>query len=390
MPEYTELIPDDTTPLAIELAAYDFIKEEIPEWEPSDGDPTVWIIKTFSGVISQLFEVVTDVSDEIFAWFGETMMGILRGEATFAQGDSIWTMVDAAGYTIPAGRTVRFMDGDESVTFLTAIEVTVPPGDTVATVPLVAAEPGTAANDLTESPALVDALNFVEQIAMSGATAGGSDEETMDAYKPRLRELLQLMSPRPIVPEHFEVLARQEVGVFRAVAIGGLDPVANTGGNPLTMTVAVMDEEGNPLPAGTSGVPGTRAYVRAGLERNVPINSVVHVIDPEYTPIDVEAEIASLPDYDHQTVLNAVEEQLANYFSPINWGRREGWGMVPTRWVNTEVVRLYEIVEVINRVVGVDYIVNLNIGKDGGAKDTTDLTLDGYVPLTRLGELDLS
>jgi len=396
LPEYTELIPDDTTALAIESEAYEYIQSMVSEWEPSDGDPTVWIIKTFSGVISQLFEVVADVSDEIFAEFGQNLMGIRRREATPAVAESTWTMVDDAGYTIPGGISVRLPVGDDSVLFLTTMDVDVLPGSTTASVPLVAEEAGVRGNGLSGSPALVDALSFVEtiQIELEDATSGGSDEETMDEYKPRLRELLQLMSPRPITPEHFEVLARQETGVFRAVAIPGLDPgPPATYDNALTMTIAVMNELGDALTLGAPDLPGTRQYVKAALEKNVPINSVIHVVNADYTEIDVTAEIASLPEYDHAAVLSAVDSQLKTYFAPINWGRRAGWGMVPTSWVNTKKVRFYEVVEVINRAVGVDYIVDLQIGKhsDGpSGMDTIDLDLDGHVTLTRPKDLVLS
>ncbi len=383
MPEYTELIPDDTTSSAIELAAYDFIQNEVSEWDPADGDPTVWIIKTFSGVISQLFEVVADVSDEIFAAFGENLMGIERRQARAAEALSTWTVIGGPDYEIPSGQAVLIPAGDETRLFLTASDVSVPAGDSSVKVPLIAEEPGTESNNLGADPILVDALGFVEQIVLDAPTTGGADEETMDEYLPRLREMLQLMSPRPIIPEHFEVLARQDQEVFRAVAIPGLDPETHTYDNALTMTVAVMKENGLPL----TGAGMDR--VKAALEQNVPINSVVNVVEPDYTGIKVEVEIVSLPEYDHETVKGAVERQLDDYLQPMNWGRREGWGMVPTKWVNSDTVRFYEIVEVVNRAVGVDYIVNLEIGT-GSSMGTVDVELDGDVPLTVPLEITVS
>lgn len=383
--DYTELIPEDTTPEEIEDGIYERIQTQFPDWEPSDGQLEVWMIKGISLAVSQLYEVTTDVAAEIFAYFGETIVNVPRNEAFAATADSTWTLTGGAN-TVPEGTLVAIPDGLETVTFQTVEEVS---GTSPLTIPLRAVEGGASANDLDGTPTLIDTLTFVSNITLNAPTAGGVDEETMDEYLPRLVETLQMMSPRPILPRHFEVLARQ-YGAYRAVAYTGLDPVGGTTGNSLHMAVAVMDENGDALDAGTSTAFGTKNFIKAQIEAQLMENSIIHIFDATYTAIDVTSKIVSLPEYDHAQVIAAVEAALTDYFTPINWGRREGTGQVPTTWVNTTTVRYLEIAEQINRVPGVDYVDTLTFRKSGGTLGTSNVTIDGYVPLTEPGTFTIT
>lgn len=382
---YTELIPEDTTPDAIEQGIYERIQTRWPDWQPSDAQLDVWMIEGFALAISQLYQVTVDVAAEIFAYFGETIMNLPRNEAIYAIADSTWT-VTTGTWTVPEGTLVSIANGLDQVTFKTSVETEI---TGTGTIPLQAVDAGTAANNLDGTITLIDTLAYVESVTLDAPTAGGIDQETMDEYLPRLVELLQLMSPRPILPRHFEVLARQ-YGAYRAVAIEGLDPGDDSTDNPLYMTVAVMDAEGQPLDTGTSSAFGTKAYIKAQLEAQLMANSMIFIIDPDYTTIDVTTTVVSLDGYDHATVVAAVEAALTDYFTPINWGRREGTGQVPTTWVNTTTVRYLEIAEQINRVPGVDYISTLQFKKSGGSLGTADITISGNVPLTEPGTITVT
>ena len=385
--DYSELIPEDITTEEIENTIFDRIQDQFPGWEPSEAQLEVWIVKSLALAVSDLMQITTDVAAEIFAYFGETIMNLPRTEAITATADTTWTTIDNSSYLIPAGTLVSIANGLDTVTFETISEVTSTGG--TASVPVRAVDAGSAANDLNGSVALIDSLAFVNTITLDAPTAGGINQESMDEYLPRLVELLQLMSPRPILPKHFEVLARQ-YGAYRAVAVEGLDPDANTTGNELTMTVAVMDEDGDVLPAGTSSAFATKAFIKAQLEAQLMANSVLFIIDPTYTNIDVTSTIVSQSGYDHAAVVDAVEAALADYFKPINWGRILGTGQQTTTWENTTTVRYLEIAEVINRVPGVKYISALTFKKTGGSLGTSDVTISGHVPLTRPGTFAIS
>jgi hypothetical protein len=384
--EYTDLLPEDSSPSAIEEDIYSHIQARWPNWEPSEGQLETWLIRGFALRISEQYGVAIDVADEIFARFG-AMLGRPRHSAQAATVMSTWTMVDDAGYYVPQQTLLSIArSGNETSTFLTAADLTVPQGSTTGQVALTAQEEGAAANGLTATPTLIDALavpggaGFVDSITLDSATAGGVDEEDMTAYLDRLAELLTLLTPRPILPADFEILARQEPGVYRAVAIDGLDPGDNSTNNERMVAVAVMDEAGDPLPGGSTA--GTKGWVEDRLDEMRETNFVVHVIDADYTEIDVATTIVTLPEYEHSLVVAQVETALEEYLGPINWGRRG-----QREWVNSDTVRYLEVAEVINRVLGVDYISALTINEDGASPGTTDVALSGTVPVTKPGAI---
>lgn len=385
--DYTELIPEDVDAESLKDRAFDRMADRFPGWVPSDAQLDVQIIESVIEPVAELFEVATDVAASLMVHIGTTLHGLPPREAFNATADTTWTTIDTGSYVVPEGTQIGIAQGLDLVAFATMEEVTLTGGS--GTIPVQAVEPGAATNGLDGTVTLIDPLAFVDAVTLDAPTAGGVDAETTSEYLVRLVELLRLMSPRPILPAHFEVLARQ-AGAYRAVAVEGLDPIEETEDNPLTMTVAVMDAEGEPLTEGSSGAYGTKAYVLAEIQKQLMANSVVHIIDPDYTEIDVTTTITSLDAYIHGSVVAAVEDAIRDYLAPINWGRREGTGMVPTTWVNTTTVRYLELAEVINRVPGVDYIDTLTFNADGDSPGTTDITIDGYVPLTRPGSISVT
>lgn len=380
MADYTDLIPTDSTPAAIEEGIYDYIQTRWEDWEPADGNPEVWIIKALSLRLSELNETAVDVADEIFATYG-AMRNIPRYSPAPAVADSTWTMIDNTGYTIAAGTQVAVpVSGNESVAFEVAAAVTIASGNTTGAVSLIALEPGTAANGLTGNPTLIDALIFVDSITLDAATSSGVDEEELGEYLVRLKERLEISTETPILPRDFEILARTYFpGVSRAVARDGFDPGDSSENNERMIALAVMDADGEALSA------PDKAEVEEFLESKREVNFVVNVIDADYTEIDVAYTFTALAGYDATAVRGQVDAALTTYFSPAEWGRVPGYGMGSTGFVRQPTVRYFEVISLIDRTPGVDYVSAVTINKDGDAPGTSDLTLTGAVPLTRPG-----
>ena len=75
---------------------------------------------------------------------------------------------------------------------------------------------------------LVTAIDGVDLITVTTAQ-GGQDPEDDDAYLDRVTILLQLLAPRPILPDDHALLAIQIPGVGRASAIDlYIPPAART------------------------------------------------------------------------------------------------------------------------------------------------------------------
>ena len=381
MAEYRGLLPEVFDPNLIEEQIIEEIQERFEEWEPAEGNLEVWMIRALSVRIAELYETAVDVADEIFVTYGR-LRNILRYEQTQAVGESTWTMVDDAGYTIPAGVEVTFArSGNDLVAFETVDETVIAPGDTTGTVSLIAVEGGAAGNELTGSGELVDALIYVDGIVLDSETTGGQDEEPLADYLTRLRERLVTATETPILPRDFEIIARTfHPFVSRAVARDGYNPDDETDDNERMITLAVTDEDGEPLTS------GQKTDVEETLEALREVNFVVHIIDADYTEIDVEFDFEPLSGFDKTTVRDTVEAELTRYLSPANWGQLvPGAGEYSGASGLLDTVRYLEIASTIDRVPGVDYISTLNIAAAGDSLGTADVSLDGAVPLTRPG-----
>lgn len=375
MPDYIAP-PITTEPDDLAAEAFAYLEDAIPGWVGSPGNLEVWLIESLAQMAGELTDVASAVPTSIFRFFGGSLLNLPQREAVPATGSTSWSMVDTQGYTVPAGTLVGIAaTGDESVAFEVVDDVVVPVGEQDATgVTIVAAEPGASGNGLSATPDLIDSLDYVVNIALEGPTGGGVELESDDDYLTRLRELLTLLAPRPILPEDFAVLARTVPGVDRATAIDGYKLDTADDDVERCITVVVADAAGEPV-SGT-----VKAQVDALLEAERELNFLVFVGDPSYTAIDVAFTIKAYPDYDAADVVARVEAAVAEYLSPATFG--QATYMAAPSWLADTKVRYLEVAEVVNRVEGVWYVDALTV--EGG---TADVALTGIAPLPRAGDI---
>jgi hypothetical protein len=378
MAEYIEP-PITTEPDDLAEDAFAYLEDAIPGWLPAPGNLETWLVEANAQLAGELMDVASAVPTSIFRYYGETVLGLPPNEAHSATGTTTWTARDAAGYTIEAGTLVGIAAaGDELMPFEVQSETVIAPGATKAIgVVVVAVDPGTDSNGLTAVPEVIDPLDWVASVALAGATAGGVDEESDADYLDRLHELLGLLSPRPILPNDFAVLARTVAGVGRSTAIDLYNPGPPVATNvPRCVTVVVAGDNGLPVGA------GVKTTVDALLQSLREVNFLVFVIDPSYTAIAVTFTFTTYPAYNAATVEAAAEAAVADYLSPANFGRPP-YGDDPGVWIADTKVRYLEVAEVINRVEGVWYVASLTV--NGG---TVDVALPGPGPLPTPGAIN--
>jgi hypothetical protein len=339
------------------------------------------MIKAFARISSTVREQAAETSAAAFKRFGETIANVPPILAAPASVTSTWTMVDTAGYTIPAGTQVAILkSGDESLGFEVVEAVTVAPGSSVTTagqVVLRAVEPGEAGNGLTAVPVLIDALAFVQSIALVGATSGGVDEEEEDAYLSRLTEELQLLSLSLIVQRDFEIDARSVAGIARALAIPGYKVSTSEEGKALFVGVFVVDANGAKLSAEAK----TALQVRQ--QAKVPSGVTVEIGDPTYQGIIVEAKAVAKTGFTTASVKAAIEARLNEYLSPKTWGVSTlGDASSSSSWVNAKTVYRNELISVVDQVAGVERVVTLKLAKFGSGLEEKDVAISGAAPLT--------
>jgi hypothetical protein len=371
--------PDDLAQVGI-----DYLQGVYPAWQPARADSMTWTLRSVAQIIAEAQETSSDVPTSIYRYLGRWLVGLPPIDATSAQTQATVTMVDTAGYTIDAG--TRFLiktSGDAGVVFLATGPVTVPPGSgatAAGELQLIAEEPGAHGTGLASSLEVqpVDALAFIDTVTLTADTTGGVDAETDDEYLARFTAELALMSPRPILPDDFAVLARRVAGVARALAVDGYNPADDTLLNERMVTVAVADETGGDLSA------GIKTAVDALLQGMREVNFVVHVIDPTRTTFDVRYTAVSYPGFDTASVQAAVDAAVAGYLSGASWGTPPIGEAATVEWLDNPVVRYLELAEQINRTEGLHYITSLLFGARQAvtgvaATDVLTSTAHGFV-----------
>jgi hypothetical protein len=374
-------LPEEAGDLA-ELA-FDHLRESIPDWEPSEGNLETILLEAFAQVVADLHASLTGVPAEIFRYFGRTLAGVPPHDATLATGTVTFTRPGAGAelageYVVPADTVIAGAAPDgELVSFRTVADAPIPAGAaSIAGVPVEALDEGTGGNGVVGVGELVDPLDL--EVDFAALTTGGQDREPDDAYLDRLADELRLMAPRPILAGDFATLARRVDGVARCLALDGLNPTVTpaTTGNERMVTVAPVDDDGNPVSA------ATRAAVQAYLDALREVNFVVHVIEPTYTTVAVNFTATAWPGWDPVAVQAAAIAAVQDYLSPAHWGQAPG-GDVREWLPNETTVSHYEVAEALNRVDGLRRVTALTLNGQANA----EIALTGYAPLPRAGAI---
>lgn len=376
-------IPIETEPVDLADEAFAFIEAQVPGWLPSPGNLEAWLVESLAQLASELRELAALVPDSIFEFYGESILGLPPYPAIQATGSTTWTAIDNLGYRVEAGTLVGVRPPASSDAF--AFEVVnsfdILGGTTTVTgIAIRALEAGSAASGISGSVEMLDSLDFIATVTLEGPTSGGQDAEPIDAYLDRLSDLLTLLAPRPILPQDFALFVQRQIpGIARATAIDLYDPTTQQSDVPRCVTVAVVDEQGNPVPA------QTKADADALLQSEREVNFLSFVVDPTYTTIDVTAHVRVWPGYLPDDVAARVISDLEAYLSPAQWGVPPYGDTSAQNWINDTTVRYLELAEIVNRTDGVRYIVSLSLGLSGQAQSQADVTLTGVAPLPRPG-----
>lgn len=383
-------LPIEVNAEAMIEEAFEEMRTQFPDWEPNEGNPEVFLIRAIAvRMIQPLAELAADAGGEIFARYGELIANVTPHSAVAATIASTWKMVDSAGYTIPAGTQVDVATaGDEAIGFRVVSDVVVAPASSetaAGEVLLEAIEPGAEANGLSAGATLVDALSYVKTITLVGESSGGTDAEDPDAYLSRLAEMMQTQAPRPIIARDVAILLRSIAGIQRVGVKDLYNDTTKKEGTEAEKTLSAypLDAEGQPVSAAIA------EEADELLEEKREVNFVFIIGTPTFNKIDVTAEVHPREGYEGtaaEEAKRALEEMLDS----------AKWGQLPlgddTTWdiAGSTKLRYQDVVTVLNNVQGVAYYSKLEIGFNGKAKGTADLTLEGAAPLPEVGLLSVT
>ena len=387
MPEYLDL-PLETSPEQLVEDSIEYLQAQLPGWLPAEGNLEVWVLEAAARQAAETRELTTQVPRAIFRYFGATVAGIPPIDAIAATVPSTWTLVNTDGYTITAGTVVGLAtSGDDVHPFAVLTDVVVPSGEQATdagAVTLVATDTGAGPNGIASGTTaqLLDTLEFVQTVETTDTVSGGIEAETDDEYLGRLASELQLLAPRPIVPEDFATLARSTPGVTRAIAIDGYDATAMTTGNERTITVAVIDDMGADVST------ALRAQVDDLLQGEREVNFLVYVVSPTRVGIDVTMTGVKLAEWTIADVTANVEASIAEFLDPALWGLPQGGDVL--RWLDERTVRYLDLAAQITSSEGLDYISTLTLAVTGDTLESDDVAMVGVPVLPSEGSISVT
>lgn len=434
-------VPTTTDPEVLSTAALKYLMDNIPGYAPADGNLEVWMVMALAQMLATSRDVTAIVPDEIFEFFGTTIMNLPPIAASPSQVTATITVQDNAGYDIPAGTQFGFqVTGSLIIVFAVVNDTVIPPGLSTATgVILNAVVPGSSSNGLTGSMVTIDPLAFVTGITATTTSAGGVDAEVIGTYLSRLVSDLQLLAPRPILPGDFAVLARSIAGVYRALGIDGYNPgrvftdgvtatdtslhsattnfsladvgravtgsgifagstisvyvsatqvtlshVTTATATGVTITLGALTAQQRTVGIAAIDVNGNdvngtiQGLIVAYLTSLREINFIVSFVPSTVTTINVVFAIHCNIGTNTTSVVSAVTTALQNYLSKATWG---GGANNPPSWDPfASVVRYLSVAGIIEGVPGVNYLSTLTL--NGSA---ADVTISGVAPLANYG-----
>lgn len=170
-----------------------------------------------------------------------------------------------------------------------------------------------------------------------------------------------------------------------------------TGGTAATVTVTTIQPgvAANATTAGRVTVGGVdsaganltsakKAEVDAFLQGEREWGFVVDVIDPTRNAVDSNFSFTTSPNYDPADVKARAEQAVRDYLDPKTFGAPPN---DPHGWSIQTKVYLWEVVGVLQSVLGLDRLVTLTLGLNGGAQSSADVTLNGTLPITDPGTI---
>lgn len=380
MPDYLEY-PIETDPDALRQDWIDDIQSYWPNWTPSEGALAYRGASALIEMIAEGRDVASLIPDAIFRTIGASLFNIPANPAVAATATVTIVAIDDAGYgPLPADTVFsingNFFELDDDVNF--------PSGTTtVGPVGLTAIDAGEASNggesgDVIE---LEEGYEFVASVTLVTPALGGQDPEDIQVYQSRLRTQLTLMSPRAITTTNLVTFAQTVPGVYAAIALKGYDPDTDTDGNAGVAAMALRDATGMAVPV---AVKDTVRDLLTGPEDRLA-NNVIKMMDPVWTPVDISFEFTTFDGADPATVKEIAEGAGASAVDPSLYGLPQSGE--DRRWTNKNVISLYDIAGAIDAAEGLDRIVSIKIGLNGGAQVEEDVNLPGKISLPLPGNI---
>lgn len=355
-------IPDDPDEATERII--DGLVENLPGWEPVEGDPLVILAAELARENTAVNANLVTIIELAFAAIGQTVHGFPPHLGSTATIDVELT-VTTAGITLPEGLIVVGTNSDGAEVAFELVEPVVASSTTVA-VTMRCTEIGYVGNTVPVGALILQsATPTVIAADATTESAGGVDPETPREYLDRYVDYVATLRPGGVRAADLTALARSVPGVHRAFALDLYDPADPANPAERTVTVFLVDEAGLPVE------PGVASAVADILEASREVNFVFHVEDPSFTSVAIVYSVLAEVGADPVVVESAIDAAVLDWLT--------SWASTPddeSAWLPWDTVRYNQVIQVIGSVDGVTYVESVTI--NGVA---ADLALSGVAPL---------
>lgn len=368
---YVNLRIFDLSDQEVVAAAIVALQLNLPGWVPREGNTEILILESIAQEVSEGITAINRLPGAVIQAL-LLLAGVDKDPGIAPTATATFTMGDTNGYTVPAGTQLYLsLEDGTSVTFLVQVPgLTIAPGASTGTVAVIGDVFTGRANGITTGVKMVLAnpLPFVERVELATDVADGADPETDEEWRDRGVARLSRLSDALVVPRHFEAAALERPEVARAVGIDLYDPAVgpSPGSNPGHMTVAVLGENGAALST------EQKDAIELDMEARAVAILDVHVVDVTIVTVPLAVQFHLFAGFDSATVIQSIKDAINGYVDPLTWT----WGGK---------IRLNEIISLVDRVDGVDYVMTTTINAVAG-----DYTITGAATLPNAGVITVT
>lgn len=349
--------------------ALDYAQAALPEWSPHAGNQEVVLLESLAQMTTILAFAVQQAPDQLLEHLMR-IYGIIRDDGAPTRSVAVFEVSGSeAVYEVPAGTTLRatIEATGETVDFTTrgSLQIDTATSHT-GTQPIIALENGANFNRIPAGTTLAvqGSLPFLERVTLRDPTAGGRDEETDTNFQGRASAILSRQVATLVVAEHFRLAALEQPGVGRAREIDLYDPTDSDtppGESAGHISVAVADIYGEPLSTEEKG------DIREELRAQALASLNIHIIDPDYTDVNINVTVEAVQNVSAQTLQDRVTERLERLLSPARWP-----------WAGT--IEQFTIVAEVSAIPGVRRVISA----------PENIILTGLAPLPRLQDINVT
>lgn len=349
----------------------------MPSWIPKPGSPECVLMEVIAVRHAVRLDVSSQVLASIYTYFGASIAGVPFNPALPASANATFLVNEAfvaERQILPRGFRVALPTPEGEQFFEVSKETIIEPGEDSAIVTLVAQEPGSQGNGLTEAfPA--DTRTWIQSITLISETSGGSDEEEEADYRNRLVAKERRDGPTIITAVDAQEALLEIPGIGRCLILDNYVPAegseAAKEGVPGAFTAVVADENG----ANVSSELKAQALAVIDAERLLDLKG--YVINPTRTNVAVAYTFDVLPGYDPGAVKAAGDEAIERALNDATWGRVTGpAGTID--WEDELLVRYSELYAALNAVEGLNHVLELKL--NGTADKNAVLVGPGALP----------